>query len=195
MSDKTNNNNDGKNESNLLDHNFDGIQECDNDLPLWWRWGFYLTIIFSVIYMGYYHFGGPGLSPVEIYEAEAAQIESQKYTKVVDESYKDDEFKNLTEANAIAAGKDLFNTRCTSCHGATGGGGIGPNLADKFWIHGGKPVQIATTIAEGIPEKGMVSWKSSLKRNEIISLVAFVRSLQGTNPAGAKAPQGDPEAL
>ncbi len=39
----------------LLDHDYDGIRELDNNLPRWWVWLFYLSIVFAVIYMLYYH--------------------------------------------------------------------------------------------------------------------------------------------
>ncbi|ROL59346.1 cytochrome oxidase subunit III, partial [Bacteroidetes/Chlorobi group bacterium ChocPot_Mid] len=80
---------------------------------------------------------------------------------------------------------------CAACHGAMGEGGIGPNLPDNYWIHGNGINNIAKTIALGVPEKGMISWKATFKSNDILALASYVMSLHGTNPPNPKAPQGD----
>ena len=80
-----------------------------------------------------------------------------------------------------------------ACHGAHAQGGIGPNLTDNYSIHGGKMVDIVNTVTNGIQDKGMPAWGPFLKQDEIHSVVSFIKSLHGSHPADAKAPQGDLE--
>lgn len=193
--------NTNKNESNdkLTDHEYDGIKECDNDLPKWWISIFYVTILFSVLYLGYYHWGGGGKSPVEEFEAEQqiAKYSTATASGTVGADLQDE--KKLDEARnnkaIVAKGAEIFNLRCVSCHGTKAEGGIGPNLTDDYWIHGGKMVQIVKTIHDGIPEKGMIAWSVLLSNEDIISVAAYVKSLRGTNPPRAKGPQGNKESL
>ena len=98
--------------------------------------------------------------------------------------------KVANNEESIPLGGQLFKQLCSICHGSEGGGGIGPNLTDEYWLHGGKPVDIATTIAYGIPEKGMISWKSQITPTQVGQLVAYIKSISGTNPPNAKEPQG-----
>ncbi len=94
---------------------------------------------------------------------------------------------NLQEAQS------LFKGRCGICHGQQGEGGIGPNLTDDYWLHGGKTLDIIRTVVYGIPEKGMISWKSQMSPEQVGMVVGYVKSLRGTNPQPAKAPQGELE--
>lgn len=87
-------------------------------------------------------------------------------------------------------GGQLFRSNCRACHGENGGGGVGPNLTDAYWLHGGKTENIAQTIAMGVPEKGMISWQAMLTPTEVGQLVAYIHSIQGTKPKDAKEPQG-----
>ena len=91
----------------------------------------------------------------------------------------------------VAAGKDVYATNCFPCHGQHGEGGIGPNLTDDYWIHGGKSSDIVRVISNGVPDKGMTSWLPILGENRVVQLAAFIISLHGTSPPGAKAPQGE----
>ncbi len=74
---------------------------------------------------------------------------------------------------------------------ADGGGGIGPNLTDDYWLHGGKLTDIYRTVKLGWPDKGMQAWQSVYDPGQMLQLASFVRSLKGTKPANPKAPQGD----
>lgn len=87
-------------------------------------------------------------------------------------------------------GKFIFQSNCSPCHGMEGQGGIGPNLTDEYWLHGGDKLDIARTIIFGIPEKGMISWKSQLTPREVGELISFISSIRGTEPKNAKLPQG-----
>ena len=176
----------------MLDHDYDGIKELDNALPPWWKWGFYFTIIVAVIYIFNYHVFGTGKNPEQEYAAEMAE------GKRVEELYKartkdlvDENNITLADADGIAAGKALFTQSCVACHMADGGGGIGPNLTDEYWIHRGGLNDIYNTIKIGYPEKGMQSWQTMYSPTQMRNLTSFVKSLKGTKPANPKAPQGD----
>jgi cytochrome c oxidase cbb3-type subunit 3 len=176
----------------MLDHNYDGIKELDNALPPWWKWGFYFTIIVAVIYIFNYHVFGTGKNPEQEYAAEMAE------GKRIEELYKartkdlvDENNITMADADGIAAGKALFTQSCVACHMADGGGGIGPNLTDEYWIHRGGLNDIYNTIKIGYPEKGMQSWQTMYSPTQMRNLTCFVKSLKGTKPANPKAPQGD----
>ena len=67
---------------------------------------------------------------------------------------------------------------------ADGGGGIGPNLTDKYWILGGGIKDVFKTVSEGGRSgKGMIAWKQQLKPLQIAQVSSYVLSLQGTTPA------------
>lgn len=184
-----------KKEDELLDHNYDGIEEYDNDLPNWWKYLFVLTVVFGLIYVPYYHMG-PGLSQEETLVLDLQKIEKDKKLKeekaaLAPKAEVVDLAAVVADPDKIKKGKEVFATNCASCHGVDGGGIIGPNLADAYWIHGGTPEMIKMTIENGVLDKGMLAWKGVLKDNDILSLVAYVKSLNGTTPANPKAPQGE----
>jgi cytochrome c oxidase cbb3-type subunit III len=171
-------------------HDFDGIQEYDNDLPPWWKAMFYVSIVFAVGYMLHYHVFKTGALQTEEYEMEmeeAALIAS----KNVDDPNAVTNFEVLTEAAALESGKALFNTNCAACHGQEGQGTVGPNLTDEYWLHGGDVNAIFKTVKYGVPAKGMVPWQGKLTKDQMLEVSSYILSLQGTNPAGAKEPQGE----
>jgi cytochrome c oxidase cbb3-type subunit 3 len=177
----------------ILDHNYDGIKELNNDLPPWWLYGFYATIIFGAIYLLRYHvFNGQNqYDELEIEYAEAnAAIE--EYNKTAKDRVDFNSVELLTDASSLANGKQIFETTCVACHKADGGGGIGPNLTDKHWILGGGIKNVFKTITEGGRDgKGMIAWKQTYKPSEIAQVASYVLSLQGTTPTEPKAPEGD----
>ncbi len=181
-------------EKNLeLDHDYDGIKELDNDLPPWWVYLFYVTIIFSIVYLGRYHlFGGDGQIQELEKEIAIAQKEIEEYKKTAPDLLTADQVVVSTDPADLAAGKSIFDLNCVACHRADGGGGIGPNLTDEYWILGGDIKDIFHTIMEGGRDgKGMVPWKTQIKPTDIAKVSSYIVSLQGTNPADAKAPEGD----
>ena len=95
-----------------------------------------------------------------------------------------------TDAQTLEAGKAVFAQNCVPCHGPQGQGVIGPNLTDEYWLHGNTYADIVTTITNGVPEKGMISWKATLGSQRIQQVAAYVVSLQGTHPPNPKPPQG-----
>ncbi|WP_103069416.1 cbb3-type cytochrome c oxidase N-terminal domain-containing protein [Aquimarina sediminis] len=184
----------------VLDHNYDGIKELDNNLPPWWVYGFYATIIFGVIYLVRFHVFNE-YTQAEEYETEVAEakIAIEKYKKTAKDLVDVNTVTLLTEASDIEAGKAVYTTNCVACHKADGGGGIGPNLTDKHWILGGGIKNVFQTISEGGRDgKGMVAWKQTLKPAEIAQVASYVITLGGTTPAEPKEAQGeiwiDPDA-
>ena len=173
----------------LLDHDYDGIHELDNNLPPWWLYGFYITVIAMIGYMYYYLFQVDSHVGHNEYVAEMqlAAEEAEARGNSVDEST----VVLLTSASDLAAGEEIYKTNCIACHLASGGGSVGPNLTDEFWKHGGGIKNVFRTIKVGVPEKGMISWESQLSPTDIQKVSSFVLSLQGTNPADGKAPEGD----
>jgi cytochrome c oxidase cbb3-type subunit 3 len=95
------------------------------------------------------------------------------------------------DAGDIASGKEIFITKCAACHGQQGEGGVGPNFADKYWIHGGDINSLFKTIKYGVPSKGMISWQSQLSPKEMQQVSSFIITLEGTNPPNQKEPQGE----
>lgn len=252
----------------LTDHNYDGIRELDNDLPPWWKYLFYFSIIFAVVYMLHYHVLGtgdlsiaeynkeinPNWQPTESANSSIFPLYHSPYADTKDEvtpfikgqfdayigpkvgsdallmeamaradattleklkaSFPDlykqmlaggmsltpktgakqvavETIEALTDAASIDAGKQIFLKNCISCHGANGEGGIGPNLTDDYWLHGGDISHIAHTITVGVPAKGMITWRGVLSPEQIKQVASFITTLHGTNPPNAKAPQGD----
>jgi len=272
----------------LLDHSYDGIQELDNDLPPWWLWMFYITIIWGVLYLIYYHVLGAGALSAEEYMKEmnpAYQktetagfsigysspfyqsekeltplrrilIEREKEREAVIEKAEQKErqlseepasladigfneimqaamqkaspadlekLKNafpdiyqtyqtaqaggtaaegaekqaapeiepLTDEASLASGESIFHTNCATCHGKQGEGGIGPNMTDDYYLHGGRMTDIVKTIINGVPARGMISWRGILNEKQIKEVASYLITLRGTNPPNAKAPQGE----
>ncbi|MBV6511712.1 MAG: hypothetical protein FMNOHCHN_01196 [Ignavibacteriaceae bacterium] len=176
----------------LLDHDYDGIKELDNNLPPWWKYLFYVTIIFSVIYMGHYHVleSGPSSDGEYLAELKAAELEKSKISSVT-YNITADNAKLLTDAGSLAAGKELYTKNCVACHGQNGEGLVGPNLADNYFIHGNTMKEVYLVIQNGVTEKGMLSWKAQFNPKQIEEVSSYVLSLVGTNPPNPKAPQGN----
>ncbi|MDX2174141.1 MAG: cbb3-type cytochrome c oxidase N-terminal domain-containing protein [Bacteroidota bacterium] len=179
----------------MLDHDYDGIKELDNNLPPWWKYGFYLTILIGVIYLVNYHISGTGdLQEVEYNkEIAAAKIQIEEYMKTSANNVDETTVKLLTDSKDIEAGKAVFmEFNCKQCHGIAGeGNSVGPNLTDAYWLHNGGIADLFKTIKYGWPDKGMKSWKEDLSPIQIAQVASYIKSLAGTNPPNAKAPQGD----
>ena len=179
----------------LLDHDYDGIQEYDNDLPRWWVNIFWLTALFAVVRVGYYHFG-PGLLQYQRLAVEMSELEATRAASAA----KAGAGVSVTEAGLLALTKDtaalkkgaeVFTAKCVACHLEHGQGLVGPNLTDDYWIHGGKLMDMHKVVTAGVLDKGMLAWKGVISDDEINSVVAYIWTLHGTNPPNPKAPQGD----
>jgi cytochrome c oxidase cbb3-type subunit 3 len=177
----------------LLDHDYDGVQELDNILPPWWKYGFYITIIFACIYLYRFQISHTAPSSIEEYTIEMQNAKAEKDAYLAKSSGNIDENNatQLTDAADIAAGKQVFETICFACHMKDGGGGVGPNLTDDYWLHGGSFKDIFKTIKYGYPDKGMKSWKEDYSPKQIQQIASYVRTLHGTKPAAPKDKQGE----
>ena len=211
-----------------LHHEYDGIKELDNSLPRWWVYLFYVTIVFSVLYMAYYHVLGVGYLQADEYRREM----DPNYTRVTSADdrllgvlplYRAPLYKAggdrtprmevlagpqkamvfMTRENdtvtyvatadpaLLAGGKNTFLTICSQCHGKLGEGGVGPNMTDDYWIHGGQISDLVRSVKYGWPAKGMIAWLGTLKENEIVTVSSYIMTLRGSNPPNARPPQGD----
>jgi cytochrome c oxidase cbb3-type subunit 3 len=176
----------------LLEHDFDGIRELDNPTPPWFNFLFYGTIFFAISYLGYYHVLGTGLFQDQEYEQEVAMAEKQRAEIMAKfaASINAENVTLLTEPKAIAEGSAIYSKYCVACHGSEGQGGVGPNLTDNYWIHGADVKDVFKVITEGVPNKGMISWKKQLNPLQIQQVASFIATLRGTNPPNPKEPQG-----
>jgi len=187
----------GPEEDRLLDHEADGIREYDNPMPRWWLYILYATILYAVVYASNIIPGvGTGPGRIANYETEmtAARIVREAAAASAGPVTPEAILAVVSDAGALSKGRERFKATCAPCHREDGGGTIGPNLTDDFWIHGGQPLQILTTVSEGVVAKGMPAWGQVLKPEEVTAVVGYVTTLRGTNPANAKAPQGDRSA-
>ena len=176
----------------LLDHNYDGIQELDNALPPWWKYGFIITIGFAFVYLLNFHVLGNGKNPTEEY---AVEMENAKIAKELYDANNKDKIDEtmvpMADAAGMKIGKDDYIANCIACHGSKGEGGAGPNLTDDYWIHKGSLNDIYHTLKVGYADKGMQSWAIKFSPKEMSEIASYVKMLKGTHPEGAKAPQGD----
>ncbi len=175
-----------------LDHSYDGIRELDNNLPPWWKALFYGSIVWSVVYLFYYHVTGSGMLSEQEFKAEMkqAEIAHELYLLTAADLVNENSVEPLTDPRALATGKSLYMENCVACHGAFGEGGVGPNFTDNYWIHGGGIKNIFKTVKYGVPAKGMISWSNQLKASEMQQVSSYILTLQGTNPPNPKEPQG-----
>ncbi len=187
----------------LTDHNYDGITELDNNLPRWWVWLFVITCVWSLGYMIYYHvMEGP--DQIEEYRremaaagkpvddrpalADAAAPPPAPVGYVFPDDPSDDE-------ELLARGKDIYIRNCLVCHTPDGGGSIGPNLCDDYYIHGPTYADSIHVIIKGVPAKGMIPWEGVLKNEEIHAVASYIWTFRGTTPANPKPPEGTRAAL
>ncbi|WP_338645393.1 cbb3-type cytochrome c oxidase N-terminal domain-containing protein [Flavobacterium sp. KS-LB2] len=177
----------------LLEHDYDGIKELDNNLPPWWVYLFYACIVFGVVYMVRYEVLGADNQEMELKkEVAQAKIDIAEYMKTAPDLMDEKTVTLLTDPADLAAGKEIFTTNCAACHRADAGGQIGPNLTDEKWILGGGIKNVFHTLVNGGRDgKGMISWKGTLKPKEMQKVASYILSLQGSNPPDAKAPEGE----
>jgi cytochrome c oxidase cbb3-type subunit 3 len=178
----------------LMDHEADGIRELDNKLPRWWVWLFYFTIIFAAVYMVYYHVLGAGDLMVAEYTKEMKVGDAIKGAAM---ARFESDFATLQpskDPEVLARGKKTFLLLCAPCHRPDAGGLVGPNLTDEYWIHGDKFSDNVKTIWNGVPEKGMITWKNTLKPKEVSEVASFIYTLRGTHPPNPKPPENQAPA-
>jgi cytochrome c oxidase cbb3-type subunit 3 len=188
-----------KDEDHLLDHKYDEIQEFDNPLPGWWTLIFWVCIVWAVLYAFNFIPGlGNGKGRAANYDKEMSaaaekygtpQEQAAKIAGTIDVGLM---LSFLKDPARLAAGKAIFEdpSRCSSCHMVDGGGLVGPNLTDDYWIHGAQPKDILTTVVNGVPDKGMLTWGPILGPEKCAEVSAYVYTLHGKHPATPKEPQG-----
>lgn len=174
----------------LLDHNYDGIQELDNNLPRWWVWLFYITIIFSAVYMIYYHVSRTGALQAAEYDQEMKAGAALKDAAMGHFEATIAGLTPSTDAAVLQAGGQTYTKYCAPCHRVDGGGLVGPNLTDNYWIHGSNYVDSVKVIWDGVPAKGMITWKTVLKPEEIQAVASYIYTLRG---AKLQSPGKPPE--
>jgi cytochrome c oxidase cbb3-type subunit 3 len=177
----------------MFHHAYDGIRELDNRLPPWWVNMFLITIVWALGYMWYYHWGGDGPSSGEEYKSEVEIAKKEIAVALAGQANAVDEsnVKALTDATALGEGELIYKSVCAACHGQKGEGGVGPNMTDEQWLHGGGIKNVFKTVKYGVPEKGMIAWASQLKPADMQKVSSYILTLKGTNPPNAKAPQGE----
>jgi cytochrome c oxidase cbb3-type subunit 3 len=173
----------------LLDHEYDGIRELNNKLPRWWVWLFNLSILFGIVYFAYYHVFHGGKLMADQYRDEMRVGDLLKAKAIGDFEKSMGSLEPSKDPMILAEGKDTFMKLCAPCHRADGGGLVGPNLCDDYWIHGSNFVDNLTTIWNGVPAKGMVTWKGTLKPSTIYAAASYIYTLRGTNPKNPKPPE------
>jgi cytochrome c oxidase cbb3-type subunit 3 len=178
-------------DDHLLEHSYDGIQEYDNPLPRWWLAIFWATIIFTPLYIVFFHFG-PGQLAIDRYDrAMMIATERQMATILAMGEISERTLVDLTDdPSMMNGGKKVFTARCATCHGMFGEGGIGPNLTDDHWLHGAQLMDVYRTVREGVPAKGMLAWERQLRPAELLAVSAYVGSLLDSDPPNPKPPQG-----
>lgn len=176
----------------MIKDSHDGIIELDNPTPPWFMYLFYSTILFGVIYLINYHIIQDGNIQETEYKTDMAKAEKERanYLKKFAKSINENNVVLATSKKDLLEGSNIYKTNCVACHGNLGQGGVGPNLTDRFWIHGASIKDLFKTITNGVPEKGMIAWNKTINPLQIQQVASYILTLQGTNPPGAKEPQG-----
>jgi cytochrome c oxidase cbb3-type subunit 3 len=176
----------------MFEHSYDGIRELDSKIPPWFSWLFILTILFAGYYMIDYHIIGSGQVMFEEYNAEVEAASLEREALIKSGAFINEETVTLlTDASGLEAGKNIFQTNCIACHATDGGGLVGPNLTDDYWIHGGGIKNVFKVIKYGVVEKGMIAWQTQLNPNQMQEVSSYVLSLHGTTPVAPKQPEGE----
>jgi cytochrome c oxidase cbb3-type subunit 3 len=175
-----------------IEHAFDGIHELNNKIPPWFNILFYGSIVFAVVYLIDYHVLGSGNIMIDEYVTEVKVANEKREEMIKSGAFiSENNVVLLSDASEIDKGSQLFKANCSACHGMDAGGIVGPNLTDKYWIHGGGIKNVFTTVKNGVPVKGMISWKSILNPKQMQQVSSYILSLEGTTPAVSKPPEGN----
>jgi cytochrome c oxidase cbb3-type subunit 3 len=174
----------------MENHEADGIKEFDNNLPRWWLYGFYFTMLFGIAYMVQYHVMGKGDVSRQEYAQEVAEAKT-KYKLADKKPESNIKLVAFTDAANLEEGKKMYNGEqlCHTCHRPDGGGLVGPDLTNDYWLHGGSLDSIVASIKHGYPEKGMLPYGNNtpISDEKVLQIASFIKSLHGTKPANPKA--------
>ena len=185
---------DEKREKAEIVHVFDGIEEANHPLPGWWQLTLYGAVVFALLYFFDYQVLHAQKSPREQYEDEQIALRREAAANALSQGKVDATLLAgmSKDPSAVVDGHAVFASTCATCHRADGGGNIGPNLTDAYWIHGtGTPGDIYACAHDGVPAKGMPAWGPVLGDKKVAEAVAFVLTIQNTNVPNGKAPQGE----
>jgi cytochrome c oxidase cbb3-type subunit 3 len=181
-------------EARIMDHAYDGIREYDNPLPGWWRAIFWASIVFAAGYWVWFHVVDWGKTPQAKYELALGEYAAQKGQREKAElrDISEDTFtRNASDPKVVAHGKEIYASRCASCHAPEGQGLIGPNLTDRYQLHGSTRMDIFKTVRGGVPGTAMLAWGEQMPPADVVAVTAFVTTLRGHDLTG-KEPQGQP---
>ncbi len=173
----------------LMSHEADGIKELDNLLPRWWVWLFYMTTVFAIGYMLYYHVFNMGDLQAAAYEKEWERGEAIKNKAISEFESQIGDLKVSANPVVLAEGLGIYTTYCSPCHRPDGGGLVGPNLCDDFWLHGSNYTDQIKIIVNGVPEKGMITWRGVLRPSQIQAVASYLQGFRGTSPPNPKPPE------
>lgn len=179
------------NDKLISGHSYDGIQELDNDMPTWWKWLFILSIVFAIVYLvRLWVFRADDLMQSKEFQTEMAAADLRKAENNAGNAAF--ELVLLDDAASLAKGKETWDKICAVCHLVDGGGLVGPNMTDNYWIHGNKLEDLWSVVETGVLEKGMISYKDQLSQEQRLEVISFILvDLVGTTPATPKEPQGE----
>jgi cytochrome c oxidase cbb3-type subunit III len=186
--------NNNPDEARLMDHEVDGIKELDNLLPRWWVWLFNLSIVFAAVYLLYYHVFMAGDLQAAEYTREWKRGEEIKSAAIAKFESGITTLTPSQDKVVLGDGQRLFINYCAPCHRPDGGGLVGPNLCDDYWIHGSNYVDNVKTIINGVPAKGMLTWRGVLNPEQIKAVSSYIYTLRGSNPKNPKPPENTVQA-
>jgi cytochrome c oxidase cbb3-type subunit 3 len=174
-------------------HTYDGIEEYDNRLPLWWQYTLYGAIAFALVYWFDFQVLKSQPGPKREYEAAMQVVHEAEAKRALEQGEITPEvlITLSKDQSSVARGQQIFAQTCAPCHRADGAGNVGPNLTDEFWIHGSGPLDVFKTVRDGVPAKGMPTWGPQLGQDKTAAAVAFVLTIANTNVPGGKPPQGE----
>ena len=184
----------GESKGQVLEHHsYDGITELDNFMPPWLQYVFVLSIGFGIVYFINYSVLGWGKTQVEEYQEEMyiAQIQAEERQLTAAAAIDETTVVYDRTRESLEEGKSIFDNNCMACHASDGGGGVGPNLTDEYWIHGGSINDVFRVVKYGVPEKGMIPWQDQLSPEQMQYVSSYILTLQGTTPLNPKEPQGE----
>lgn len=174
------------------DQSPDGIFSYDNRVPFWWKFLFVASIVFAPVYMLFYYGGIPGRSVYDQHSSHQAEILELRFKEIGDLTADREtilEFLN-NQPEWLAVGKVTYQANCATCHGAGGGGLVGPNLTDDYWKHVRSVEGIARVLENGAGNGAMPAWKNRFSHtNQLVLTAAYVASLR-KNPVAGKGPEG-----
>lgn len=179
------------NDELISEHSYDGIQELNNDMPTWWKWLFILSIVFAIVYLlRLWVFRADDLMQSKEFQTEMAAANLRKAEKNAGKATFELVLKE--DAASLANGKETWDKICAVCHLVDGGGLVGPNMTDNYWIHGNKLEDLWNVVENGVLEKGMISYKDQLSQQQRLEVISYILvDMVGSTPANPKEPQGD----